>query len=480
MSGFQIGCDERKIFMKEISKLNPWAEFGTKVAVPLVKINSGWLDGEQPPFEYENHRRFTVDTLTNELVDRVNRLDLPARGAVVNIPTMEVGNMGLPRAGGNVVEGALDSIEATAAVMIDDVPHLLIFEIENGVGGSGQVSKINLESGFREVLYSFTPGATADYRGLNMVCDGERVFLLERYGISPGYTFHLKCFYVQGGDVPLDWVEPYIGTNSPASPLRTDQILKVLPSGELFAAGNWEGLGSKCYIINHVTGAVEASGNPGLSGTLQPLGEAIAFDDGTIMFTTVDTSAGTRTIVGTLEADLSLVSGFPITPLSSATYKEALRIFRIDSDWWGYALNRDDNATPPRMYILVKDLAAQSNDYVASNLTYDFGDETKIGKIWFDGKSNIYTVVYLHTWAGVTPGGLALVRFNLASLSIWLGSGRGGNLSSNITPDGVFFFQPDVSLTPTTIKSNLTFDGRNIWVGHVDGQVGNFVYRVII
>lgn len=470
--------------MKELNKLTPWAESGTKTPVPYAKTITGWLNGEQPPFEYENHRRFTTDSMTNEIIDRLNRISKPERDLIPNPSTMELGlDIGFPDSYGNVIEpdtGYL--IAGSTAAVVDDVPFIFTLEHSDSVTqSSAKVRKHNLETGVVETIYTNTQ-VDADLRGLAIACNGEFLFVLQRWYVagSGTWVFNLISLFLSDGVPSGDWTEPALGYHAAGSTLFHSYILKVLPSGNLFVGGNWGGAGAfNTYIIDAVSGAILVMGNPGMSGTLYPCGDSIAFADGTIIFSTVDSASGVRKIVGCLEADLSLVTGYPLTMSpASATYKDPPKLFRIDSERWGWFQNIEGGATAPTVSILVKNLSSQVDDYLTTAAQLNTGTTSKVGKVWFDG-SYLWFVAYLASWKGGSPAGVALVRLNLSSLPIWLGSTTTGiTLLTYLSGNDVFFLNHESLLAaPNTLPSGLTFDGTDIWA-EVDAGEGKKLFRV--
>lgn len=431
--------------MSLIEKLRVWANAGTKEVIPDAKVDAGWGNGEQPPFEYENERRSVQDTKINELVDFANR-DVSLLGPLFdNISDGNINAAGFPFSTENSIYGSGQILDSCFA---NNVAGRFIYWLQLDTATTGSVHYKNMDTGTTD---SFVIGPTEV--GLTIASDGNSVYILSRGDYSATeYGYRVIAYDVGTSNAKTGFTSFLLGII-----LKTDAkdrpILRVLKSGTLVAGGRWHITGSNPTLLtmNQNTGAViDTSTVAGDGISNWPTGDVVTVFSSDFFITSTD-AFGIISVYLFSESGLTpddtwpLVLPLGVTPGDAAPLASLGRYLAL--------AHNPASISQPILYIYDTQQRKMIGD-----LTFDYGNGSKIGSMFFDGH-NLWAVVYL---ASTTKN--HMIRINIASLNVAINATNNLLLSDILNSDDIY--QMDNSIGLPDIKAGrptLTFDGQSIW-----------------
>ena len=453
--------------MSLIDKIRPWAETGTKTKPADVKIDAGWIGGEQPEHEYENERQNTRDTKLNQLVDNSNRGTARADKLFNNVPGGSIKDIAFPWSPGNTID--VGNGFGRGACLYDHAGTKLVMVVHQpNPSANWHLYGINVDTNTVDVdLDVSTDLGLSGHRIWALACDGQWIYLMGEESDASYRRYQVYAKDIYGVD------KPGFGYNEcgQIEDIYKDErtILKVLESGNLFVAGRWDALGEKkCHIIDATTGNIVRSGDVDMLAAVIPSGDCVECG-GHIFFTTLEKTADVNGVCVVDESDLTIAaagtSGFYAIGdsaisnwfVSLATLGDLLVVAgRLTANNWPY-FAFFDGATFPTPYL--------------SNLQWA-NDGSINGPMFFDGH-NLWALIYNFD---TTPEMLAIkirpqsVTNNMATT----------NLVDMVNMGDVILLDPsNVDVNVGYLRPPIVFDGASIWVSSYLLKGGGVWSRIV-
>lgn len=454
--------------MGTITKIKPWAQNGNKTKPADVKIETGWIGGEQPPHEYENERMNTRDTKLNEVIDQTNRGSAGADKLFNNLAAGAIKDIAFPFSNGNVTDLG-NGFERDACLYDHNGIKLVLTMHQPNPSANWHFYGINIDTGAIDVdLDLGADMGLSGHRIWAMACDGGWIYLLGEESSLSVHRYQVYARDITGTPKPgfgynqLGQEYDHLRDNRP--------ILKVLESGDIFAGGKWMALGPgvepKCHIIDATTGTITRSGDVDLATDQFPSGDCVECG-GHIYFSVRTVGAGNNALAMVDEGDLT----------APATGTPGIQdIGSFASGWYLSLATMGD-------YIGIAGRLTAS-DYPQINL-YKGGDFSGFGSlVWsvtgsrngpmfFDGH-NLWVLIYS---ADTTPE-MLMVKVRPQWLTYNLGSNVDLKNMVGIN-DVILFHDTAIDTTLGQQRPPIVFDGASIWVSSHGLNGGGVWQRVV-
>ncbi len=425
-----------------IERLRIWASTGTKTKPADVKIDAGWVGGEQPPFEYENERMNTRDTQLVGCVDAVN--DSTAGGRSLfkyrSISACIPESIGFPYSADNYFDSGDALINCACLYEYEGDKQLIFSHVP--AAGTSYIKAYNINTK-ANTNHPFTGDLVLD------VCSaGPYVYILYANLNGSDYDYFLAA--VDGNDWTArpGWgVHPQLGSE-PTATIDGRPFCAVALSGNIVCGGRWYGTAAdkKLHVINSSTGAIMRSGDAGLAATEYPSGNCVVVNDA-LIYTGLDSASGDTLRCDAYEADLTLGGNQGGTPVVHSG--ELLSVLSLGD----YVLTASKPATYAQTVAYTEALASHTFTTFAT----DAG--TKIGPMVFDGVN-----VWILFKASIsTDEAMVVRRFSPQSLGVAF-LNLDFNFANNPDNNHLLRVSSDVSPYIGYMRPPMVFDGSGIWV----------------
>ena len=312
--------------MGTIEKIKPWASTGSKVKPADVKIESGWIGGEQPAHEYENERMNTRDNIMNKMVDAVNRGSSGAEKLFNNLAAGAIKDIGFPFSDGNQSDTGNGWDRGACLYDHDGVKMVLSIKTPNPSGNmhlygiNTDTNTIDLDVDMSTIRFGM--------RWWNIVCDGQWIYLIGDDASASQRKYNVVALDINMVDKPGFYRS--FGLVLEGN-IDTRPVMKVLESGDIFVGGRWDYYygAKKCFILDGTSGSIIQSGDVDMTADQYPSGDCVECG-GHIYFTVFDSTQSDWYGVGMVdESDLTVAAAgtpglFIIGPSENANWKLAL------------------------------------------------------------------------------------------------------------------------------------------------------------
>jgi len=441
-----------------IDRIKIWATGGTKTTPSDVKIELGWVGGEQPPHEWENERMNKRDGLMVDVIDSVN--DSPAGGRSLfknrNVATCIPESMGLPFSADNFYDSG-DALINDACLYNHEGVKLLVF-VHTPSTGTAYIKTYNILDG--TVVNHAFPGDVV----VGLCSTGQYIYILYANIVGANHEYFITAVDGDTWAALPGWAgtDPQLGTEATAD-IDGRPFCAVTPAGNILCGGRWYGVSGddKLAVVDADTGTITTSGNAGLASAVFPSGDCVAV--GSVMyFTALENASTDMWLSAADETDLSIKgvasASIPNNHGAPATVGEQMALATLGDH---FMVGYKDGAANISIELKSEDYATLfSGSHVLET-------NAKLGPMVFDG---------IHVWILFKAAGSALTstvvyKFNPQSFStqmtpnidFTLDAGSQHVLDNYDTNDTLVYMRPPI-----------VFDGAGVWVSPYAPTGGNF------
>ena len=443
--------------MSTIEKIRPWASSGTKTKPADVKIDTGWIGGQQPEHEYENERMNTRDTKLNQVIDQVNRGSSGAEKLFNNLAAGAIKDIAFPHSDGNQVDFG-NGFERGACLYDYDGTKLVLSWHQPNPSANWHLYGINVDTLAIDVDLEVADMGLSGHRIWAMACDGQWLYMIGEEANASYRRYQVYARDIDGVD------KPGFGYNQLGQELDANKdsrpVIKVLQSGDIFVGGRWDALGDeKCHIIDADTGTIIRSGNVDMVADVFPSGDCVEAG-GHIFFTGKSKTTTDNYLLMVDESDL--------TVKAAGTYgvdNYGAQTARLTLATMGQVLCVKQNGNQLTFF----DAATYADNYVAAARWNIAG--SLIGPMFFDGH-NLWMLVYSND---TTP---EMLMVKMRPQSLTNNSGTVNLNDTSGTNDVVLFARSSVDANVAE-SLGLVFDGASIWASSYQLGGGGIWRRVV-